>query len=204
LLVGSQAGEWLVESRPLARPDAILSLSSHEWERLPGAARLAVENPLALVLLTLPQPATKFNCHDCANRPKRLQLLGVNPARIRIIPITASGTYGEALVARDFMVKAGLRRLDVVTSPYHTRRSLTTFEAILQGTGVAVGIVPSTETSSARPDRWWQAPYDRAYVSYEWAAVAYYWLRYHIPVMPVRPDHRQTLSLRAFPCQTPV
>ena len=48
------AGTALVVEEPLASPDAIISLASHEWERLPETIRLAHRHPGAQVLLTLP------------------------------------------------------------------------------------------------------------------------------------------------------
>lgn len=175
------AGTWLVVSRPLERPDAIISLASHEWERLPAAARLAVAIPSALVLLTLPQPATPYNCHDCSGRIARLQRLGVASDRIKVIPLTSPGTYGEALAALGFARQSHIRRLLVVTTPYHTRRSLAAFRSVFDGSGVEIGIEPAA-SSPARPDKWWAAPYDRAYVGYEWAAVAYYSWRYGVGI----------------------
>jgi uncharacterized SAM-binding protein YcdF (DUF218 family) len=181
-LVGPYAGLALVVSVPVLSPDAIVSLASHEWERLPVTAKLAADNPYAFVILTLPQPVTKYNCHDCANRSERLTRSGVDSKRIKILPITASGTHGEALSAREFVSRSGIKRLMVVTSPYHTRRALATFKSVLAGTGVEVGVTPAITHSPARPDRWWSAPYDRAYVRYEWAGLVYYWLRYHVPL----------------------
>ena len=52
IVLGSHAGSALVVSEPLASPDAIVSLASHEWERLPAAAALARQYPEALVVLT--------------------------------------------------------------------------------------------------------------------------------------------------------
>jgi uncharacterized SAM-binding protein YcdF (DUF218 family) len=109
-----------------------------------------------------------------------LRKLGVDPARIRILPLVASGTYGEALATLAFARHNRIRHLLVVTSPYHTRRSLAAFRSVFEGTGVQVGIVPALRTSPAQPDRWWLAGYDRAYVGYEWAAIVYYALRYAV------------------------
>lgn len=176
------AGTALVVAAPLRSPQAIVSLASHEWERLPVAAKLASAHPAALVVLTLPAMVTKFNCHDCAGRAEWLRKAGVDARRIRILPLTSSGTHGEALATRSFLVESGVRRIDVVTSPYHTRRSLATFETVLRGLGAEVGIVPASEASPARPERWWAAGYDLAYVRYEWTALVYYRLRYGVPV----------------------
>jgi uncharacterized SAM-binding protein YcdF (DUF218 family) len=177
------AGSALVVDAPLAAADAIVSLASHEWERLPAAAAAAGRYPNAVVVLTLPPVVNEFNCHDCAHRTERLVKLGLDERRIRIVPITLPGTYGEAVAIRTLLSSQHLRSLVVVTSPYHTRRSLATFRRVLEGTGVAVGAVPATATSPARPERWWAAPYDRAYVRYEWAAILYYQVRYGVPLV---------------------
>lgn len=190
------AGTLLVVSRPLDRTDAIISLASHEWERLPVTARLASATPSALVLLTLPQPVTPYNCHDCSGRVSLLQRLGVPPDRVRILPITAPGTYGEALAALSFARQTRIRRLLIVTTPYHTRRSLAAFRSVFDGSGVEIGIEPATASSPARPERWWATPYDRAYVAYEWAAMIYYAVRHHVAVW--------SWSLLIAPSNTPL
>jgi uncharacterized SAM-binding protein YcdF (DUF218 family) len=176
----AQLGDVLVVSSGLARPDAILSLASHEWERLPLAARLAQAYPDAAVLLTVPANVTRSNCHDCPNRVDRLRHLGVDPSRVHLLRLTGPGTHAEATAALGFARDTGIRRLLVATSPYHTRRSLALFRKVFSGTGIEVGVEPATATSPARPGRWWLAGYDRAYVAYETAAIAYYFWHYGV------------------------
>jgi uncharacterized SAM-binding protein YcdF (DUF218 family) len=108
---------------------------------------------------------------------------GVEADRIRIVPLTLGGTHGEAVATRAFVSERHLRSVLVVTSPYHTRRSLATFRSALASAGVEVGVAPASSTSPARPDRWWASGYDRGYVVYEWAAVVYYRLRYGVPLL---------------------
>jgi uncharacterized SAM-binding protein YcdF (DUF218 family) len=177
-----RAGAALVVSQSVASPDAIVSLASHEWERLPETAAQARQNPHAVVVLTLPQTVTQFNCHDCAHRTETLSRQGVDKSRIRIVPLTGPGTYGEAVATRTLVTGEHLRSLLVVTSPYHARRSLATFRKVFETTGVSVGVAPATRTSEARPERWWAAAYDRAYVRYEWAAMLYYRVKYGVPL----------------------
>lgn len=176
----SQAGRVLVVSEPVADADAIVSLGSHEWERLPLAAELAATSPHAIVLLTQPEKVTPFNCHDCGHRVDRLRRAGVKPERVKILPLTVRGTYGEAVATLAFVRRSPVHRLMLVTSPYHTRRALATFRSVLEGTGVQVGIAPAIATSEARPRRWWMMPYDRYYVTYEWAAMMYYAFKYGV------------------------
>ena len=179
ILLAREAGSLLVLARPMENADAIVSLASHEWERLPDAARLAKDAPSAVVLLTLPQPATPFNCHDCNGRVSRLEHLNVSTDRVKIIPLILPGTYGEAVAALEFARQTQIHRLVIVTTPYHTRRSLAVFHKVFGGSGIDVGIEPAL-SSPARPDRWWATPYDRAYVAYEWAALVYYAFRYGV------------------------
>lgn len=172
----SRAGTALVASHPITSPDAIVTLGSHEWERLPAAADLAAATPSALVLLTQPKNPTEHNCHDCAARAARLVAAGVAAARIVTLSATVSNTREEAAAARAECERRRLRRLVVVTSPYHTRRAWFAFRQAFAGSGVMLGMVP-TVYSPAQPARWWRAPYDRAYVRYEWAAIAYHHAR---------------------------
>jgi uncharacterized SAM-binding protein YcdF (DUF218 family) len=187
LTIGAHAGTALVVSRPLSDPDAIVSLASHEWERLPVATEIATQNPHALLLLTLPQMPNEYNCYDCGGRIGRLERAGVAKDRIRVLPLTSGGTHGEAIAVREFARRTPIRRLMIVTSPYHTRRSLALFRNILAGTGTAIGITPASATSRARPDQWWRTPYDRWYVRYEWAAIPYYFVRYGVNAFALEP-----------------
>jgi uncharacterized SAM-binding protein YcdF (DUF218 family) len=132
------------------------------------------------VLLTQPAEVTEFNCHDCANRAHRLALLGVQDERVRQVTLTAPGTHGEAVAALDYSRAAGVHRLMIVTSPYHTRRSLGVFRKVFANTNVEIGVEPASADSVARPERWWWGGYDRAYVAYEWAAVVYYAWEYGV------------------------
>jgi uncharacterized SAM-binding protein YcdF (DUF218 family) len=174
LLAVHRAGPWLVVSEPLGSADAIVSLASHEWERLPLVAELAARHPGAVILLTEPQPPTPFNCHDCPNRVDRLRHMGVDETRVLVLPITGQGTHGEALTVRAYARESGVRRLMVATSAYHTRRSLATFRKVFETSGIDIGIEPALDSSVARPSRWWWSGYDRAYVPYEWAAIVHY------------------------------
>ncbi len=180
LAAAPRAGTALVVREPMHRPDAVIALASHEWERLPLVATLAGASPDAIVLLTQPPEVTPYNCHDCANRIDRLRHFGVAASRVRVLPITGQGTYGEAVAALAFARAAGIRHLLVATSPYHTRRTLATFRKVFENTGVEIGIEPAMASSLARPSRWWWQPDDRAYVPYEWAAIVYYAWHYGV------------------------
>jgi uncharacterized SAM-binding protein YcdF (DUF218 family) len=193
LLTAGPAGTALVVREPIDRPDAIVSLASHEWERLPEVARQSRTFNQAKVVLTVPPVVSVHNCHECSTRMERLNALGVDNARVRMVSIAKSGTHGEACAVLAFARSEGMRRVLVVTSPYHTRRAFTVFHSVFRGSGIGVGIQPAMSESGARPSWWWIHGYDRAYVVYEWAAITYYaWTLGIYPMMPTGEGvHRQ-------------
>lgn len=180
VVAGRYAGTALLRSRPIDQPDAILVLASREWERIPVAAEHALREPAAIVLLTRPRFVTEHNCHRCAEREDWLQQLGVPAERIRLLAQAVGNTRDEALAALPYCRLEGVRRLLVVTSPYHTRRALATFTHVFEGSGIEIGVESAAAYSEAQPDHWWRAPYDRWYVRYEWSALAFYLVRYGI------------------------
>jgi uncharacterized SAM-binding protein YcdF (DUF218 family) len=182
----AHAGTALVVAVPLQAPDVIVSLASHEWERLPETAHLAAQFSASMVVLTVPPKVTYANCYNCSSRVAELVRLGVRRDRIRVLATPAAGTYPEALACRRLADETRIHRLLVVTSPYHTRRSLAAFRTAFAGSPVQIGVRPATRASIARPARWWASPDDRWYVGYEWSATLYYMWHYRVfPVLRV-------------------
>lgn len=179
---GAIAGEALVVQRSVPAPDALVSLASHEWERLPAVARLARTSPHARVLLTQPARPNGANCYRCAERLTWLQSLGTAGDRVVMLPNPVTNTRDEAFAVAAYQHTQPIRSLVVVTSPYHARRALAVFTSVL-GRTVQLGIHPASPHSPARPKQWWRAAYDRDYVAYEWAALAWYAVRYGISPM---------------------
>ena len=180
LWLATRAGTMLVVEREVESVDAVLSLGSHEWERLPVAARLALEHGDVPVLLTEPRRLNPYNCHLCGERRGWLRALGIPPERIVVLPRRVTNTYDEAVAARQYCDAHSIRTLLIVTSPYHARRTLSTFSAVFDGADTVIGVHPAVESSPARPGRWWSRPYDRAYVGYELAALVWYGVRHGI------------------------
>ena len=168
------AGQELVVRKPVDDPDAIVMLASHEWERIPETVVQARRFPRSTIVLTLPRTMTQFNCYRCPERMEWLRQEGIDPRRIVLLPWTTTNTYDEAQAVLRWSEHRPFKRVLVVTSPYHTRRALRTFETVLRVRGVQVGVEPASATSEAVPSRWWLHRYDRHYVVYEWAANVFY------------------------------
>ena len=73
----------------------------------------------------------------------------------------AQDTLGNALHTRALLQGRGLRSAIVVTSPYHVRRAVLTFQAVYQGSGIRV-IGRSAPDSDWRKASWWARPATRA------------------------------------------
>ena len=180
VLLLTKVGAFLIVERVVTRPDAFVVLASHEWERFPALVRLARTSPDARILLTEPVRPTPLNCAACAERVGWLARLGIAPSRVVVLPRRALNTFGEAVATLDYARQHGVRRLIVITSPYHTRRSLATFLDVFRGTGIEVGVFPALPESGAVPGHWWTGGYDRWYVWYESAGVLWYAIRYGV------------------------
>lgn len=158
-------GPSLIHESPLEDPQAILSLGSHEHERLPHTAALAQRWPDAQVLLTQPRVPNGFNCVSCPYRVEWLGSLGVARDRVVVLTPSVANTRDELLVARQWMQMHGFDRLLVVTSPYHTRRVDVIARRELGGSRVGIA-------ACWRPTgMWWLTAYGRRYVVYEVAAL---------------------------------
>ena len=180
----AELGSALAISEPLAAPDAIVTLGSHEWARLPLAARLARANPHAKLLLTMPLQPTENNCYRCADRVNLLARAGVSRKRIVILDSRVRNTYDEAAATFSYASTRGIHSVLVVTSPYHGRRALATFQKIFRGSPVHVGIETAMRESNAHPRSWWMSASDRTYVAYESAALVWYAAKYHVFPFP--------------------
>src|SRR5688572_537596 len=140
---------------------------------------MARRSPNAVVLLTQPVTPTDDNCFRCTGRVAWLDSLGVTGDSVAIMPRRVKNTYDEALALAEYQKTHPFRRVVVVTSPYHTRRALAVFTAVL-GAKAVIGVEPASDFSPARPATWWAAAYDRAYVPYEWTALVWYAWQYDV------------------------
>jgi len=175
-----ELGSTLAISEPIPAPEAIVTLGSHEWERLPLAARLARGNPRAALLLTMPAQPTETNCYRCGDRVNWLVRAGVARKRVVILDPRVHNTYDEAAATFSYASTRGIHSVLVVTSPYHGRRALATFQKIFRGSPVHVGIETAMFESNAHPRSWWMNASDRNYVAYESAALVWYAARYRV------------------------
>ncbi len=104
---------------------------------------------------------------------------GVPPENIEILAAQVSGTIEEAEALRDKIRQTNWKSILIVTSAYHTRRSLRTFEKILEEENVQIGIVsPPTGEQTPPPFYWWLTRKGWGSVAAEYVKIVYYRLNY--------------------------
>lgn len=186
-LVAWVAARALIVSDELPHADAmvVLSGSSVYQERTRRAAQLFSEGRAPKIVLTNDnQPAGWSN--ELQRNPlfiereaEALRSAGVTEAGIEMLPQVVSSTHDEALLMREYAETHGLHSLLIVTSAYHSRRSLWTFHKVFEGSGINIGltIVPPGE-QTPQPATWWLHLHGWQAVAGEYLKLIYYWWAY--------------------------
>lgn len=179
--------ENLIVEKPLERADAILILSGSSvyLERTQKAALVYRQGVAAKILLSDDGERAGWSKIERRN-PKfvetardNLIAAGVAPENIEILPGQVSGTIDEAENLREKIKQTGWQSILIVTSAYHTRRSLWTFEKILEDQNVQIGIVsPPTGEQTPPPLIWWLSERGWRFVAGEYLKALYYRLNY--------------------------
>lgn len=181
--------DGLVVHRPLEKADAILVLSgSSEFLDRTHEATVAFKAGIsAKILLTNDGhqsgwiEAEKRNPYFVERAFKELVDRGVSEDAIEILPAEVHGTDDEADIVVPFAVAKKLGSILLVTSPYHSRRALWTFERAAAKNSASLGIGVQIPAENYRyPSRlnWWMSVYGWRSVGIEYVKFAYYWLFY--------------------------
>jgi len=182
--VGAQL---LIVKSDLAAADAIvvMSGSSTYLERADWAARLYGEGRAPIIVLTNDSLISGWDRKEERNpyfyelAARELQKRGVPESKIQVVSDIALGTYEESLGVRDYATAHQLKRLLVVTSAYHTRRTLWSLRHACEGSGIEIGIdSPPPGWQTPAPSRWWWRRWGWKVVAGEYVKLIYYWIRY--------------------------
>jgi uncharacterized SAM-binding protein YcdF (DUF218 family) len=177
----------LIVEKALERADAILILSGSgvHLERSQKAALIYKQGVAPKILLTDDGERAGWSSVERRN-PKFVELTrnnliaaGVAPEHIEILPGQVSGTIDEVEVLRRKIEQTGWKSVLIVTSPYHTRRSLWIFDKVLNNHGAQIGIVsPLPGEQSPMPFVWWLTSRGWYLVAGEYVKAVYYWFNY--------------------------
>lgn len=141
---------YLVIEPTLQRADALVLMAGSPAERVPVLVRLYQEGVAPRILLTndgvLGAWSTEHqrNLYHVEWAEVELLKRQIPQAAIVKLAFSASGTIHDALHTRDHVLAdGGIRSLVVVTSDYHTRRTLWTFKEVFSGDPVALRVYPA-------------------------------------------------------------
>jgi uncharacterized SAM-binding protein YcdF (DUF218 family) len=186
-LVAWGGARLLIVKSELASPDAIvvMSGSSTYLERADWAAKLYSEGRAPIVILTNDSLIAGWDKEQERNpyfyelAAKELQKQGVPDSKIQVVSDIALGTYEESLGVRDYATAHNLKRLLIVTSGYHSRRTLWSMRHACEGSGIELGIdSPPPGWQTPFPSRWWWRRWGWKVVGGEYVKLIYYRMRY--------------------------
>ena len=166
-------GQYLVESQPPAKADAVLVLAGDQrGQRIEKAAELVRDGFAPIALISGPMEMYGVNEADLAIR---FAVRHGSPATyFEPVYITAYSTLEEARAFAPELRKRNIHKLLLVTSSYHTRRAAETFRRVL-GSSIEVRSVPAPD-SFFRPDSWWHNREGQKTVFYEYSKTVANWL----------------------------
>ncbi len=177
----------LIVERGLKKADVIIVLSgSAVYQERTRRAALAYREGISKTVV-LSDDGGEAGWSQTENRnPKFVELArrslvghGVPSESIIEMDSDVSGTNEEAEAFENEAAKRGWKSVLIVTSAYHSRRALRTFEKKLAGREIEIGIVsaPPGERTPA-PSVWWMKPIGWRFVAGEYLKTAYYWVFY--------------------------
>jgi uncharacterized SAM-binding protein YcdF (DUF218 family) len=158
------AGRYLVREDPLEAADAIFVLAGGRVDRwLEGVELFRERHAPAIVLspgrqekaeIALRAKGIRFPTEAEAARDAMLQL-GVPPEAVQIMAGSVDNTAQEAEAFRHLAAHHGWRRVIVVTSGYHTRRTAFAFRREIDESAVRL-MIRASRYDDSEPARWWR------------------------------------------------
>jgi uncharacterized SAM-binding protein YcdF (DUF218 family) len=178
------AGRFLVHQDPLAAADAILVLAGGRVDRWMEGLELYRERQAPLIVLSpgrldraeidLRARGIRWPTEAELARDANLQM-GAAADVVRVMPGNLDNTAQEAEAFRQLVRETGWRRVIVVTSRYHTRRTRFAFRREFSGSSVDV-IIRASRFDESDPPRWWRHRADIRFVVSELPKVLLYGL----------------------------
>ena len=189
VLFATLLAKYLIVEKPLEKADAILVLggSATYLERTKKAAELYGKGIAPKIYLTDDGTYRGWSSREQRNMPvielaqRSLIAQGVPAENIEVIKPQNSGTIYEARFLAETSKKENLQTVLLVTSAYHTRRALRTFEREFakENPSAEIGIETApTGWQTPSPCAWWFSPFGWNTVAGEYVKLVYYWMYY--------------------------
>lgn len=178
-ITGPAILEWfLVVKSPTTKADALVLMAGSQYQRLPAIVELYEQGVAPKIFLTNDGVKAAWskkyqkNLYLVEWAREYLQGKGVPEEAIELLNFIKSGSYYDALNTRDYVLANGaVRSLLVVTSDYHSRRTLWTFSKVFAGADVKIAVFPIPKDPAYKGRR-------LRFMTTELVKLAYYLVRY--------------------------
>ena len=179
--------DFLVVEKPLENPDALVVLggSAEYLERTAMASALFKQGKARYIVITNDgrqggwNEKEQRNPYFVENARAALIASGIS-AEVLLTPTEVpNGTDEEAATVLRFAASRGFSSIQLVTSPYHTRRALMIFESNRADLGLSCAIGISTDRGGPLDPSshiWWLSPTAVEIVVSEYAKMIYFWI----------------------------
>lgn len=150
--------DFLVIDKQVPHAEALVVMAGSMPERLSAAARLFQEGISAKILLTNDgilgawSEEKQRNLYRVEWAEFFLTKMQVPEEAVVKLAYSSSGSIYDAMNSRTEILDKGIKSIIIVTSDYHTRRSLWCFERVLRGHTVMIGVYPAKSEVSASSD----------------------------------------------------
>lgn len=165
--IASLAAKFLIVSKPIAKPDAVVVLSGAATftERTSRAAQIFNDGRSKRIILTNDNLRSGWSSVDQRNpyyferAINELLRFGIPRTSIDVIGTPVNSTRDEAVSLRQYCDTHDIRSLLIVTSAYHSRRALAIFGDAFTGSRTEIGVEPvPTGIRTPSPFCWWLFP----------------------------------------------
>lgn len=142
---------FLIVEKKISKADALVLMAGSPEIRIPPLGILYKKQSFAKILLTNDgilggwSPDHGRNLYHVEWAEQALLRQGVPAEAIVTLPFSVSGTFYDAFHAMDYATRKGMDSVMIVTSDYHTRRTLWSFEHHRQKDTIIIGMYPVPE-----------------------------------------------------------
>lgn len=178
----SEVGNFLVVSDSLDKADVIEVLSA-QTVRYQKAAELFSQGWAPRIVITKGtyphsvEELKRYGISELESHEKAaaiLRFLKIPKCVIEIIDGYNKSTVDEARKLRQYMLDQGLKRLIVVTSNFHTRRSRLLFRRVFKGTDITIIVQAAPPDYEFEPEKWWTRRRDSKTLLWEYQKLIFY------------------------------
>ncbi len=168
-----KSGEYIYQKDELKPADVIVILAGEQTERVEYGVKLFKEGWARKDRIIMAGGPLVWKYSWASLMKEHSEHLGIS-GDVIILEDKSRSTEEDAKFTKEILIKNGYKSIILVTSPYHSKRSLKIFQKVM-GNEVKIISAP-VEDSWFRFDDWWKRRRDRAVVLSEYSKFVWLWI----------------------------